>query len=402
MPTHDHPHDGDERKTDRRSAGYFPLAPGLLHDPRLSDLTWRQRYVFVTLLANAWRGADRNGRFMPGQVIRSPQEIAEALGIRLDHLRADLARMASSKLLEFTEERLIVTGFDHWYGWSGGPDDRPADSQNGEADSQNGNPFPQNGVTDSQIGVVDSQNGVKDSQNGVAEVPSAQRAQGFVPSVRGCSDVLSEDSSYVSSSDVPAAAVAATVTSTAGDDDLTCGSDSNYDGNDNGNDNGRLENGPPGSSSPSGLRGQPERSEGPRRGHPAAPPIPTNDLAGDQQVEDLLKRAGLNPSQAKRYCGTITPREASDMIGTFTRYYLDKGLPEKVVPCLVSSLSLGRGHVQAVISGSRPRPGYCRVEPGAGATGGEPRREETAAGLERSREDNHRKRQGLGELAGRL
>lgn len=226
MSTHGDPNDGDDRKTARRG-GFFPLAPGLLHDARMSGLTWRQRYLFITLLANAWRGADRNGRLVPGQVIRPLPELAADLGIRVDHVRADLTRLTARGLVTLDGGSVLVADFEGWHGLSAasaertvGSQHRDPDSQNGEFDSQNGNPAPQNGVIDSQNGETDSRNGVEDSQNGVTEVPSAQQAQGFVPSVRCCSDVRSENLSEESSSDVPAAAVAAPVTSTAGDDDL--------------------------------------------------------------------------------------------------------------------------------------------------------------------------------------
>jgi len=86
----------------------------------------------------------------------------------------------------------------------------------------------------------------------------------------------------------------------------------------------------------------------------------------------------------------------------FRRYYVDKGLPEKVVPmCRLGPLP-GREHVQSVIRGSRAQPGYRRVQPGTASTAGEPRRAVTAEAIQRSREDNRRRRQALGELADRL
>jgi len=400
MTTHDHQDDGEDRKTVKK--GYFPLAPGLLHDARLSGLTWRQRYVFITLLANAWRGTDRNGRLSHGQVIKPLPEIAAALNIRIDHLRTDISRMVAAGLVGSEGERVVVAGYDQWHAWARRPDhavvdsqngnpvaqDRVGDSQNGDTGSQNGEPVPQNGVPGSQIRA-------EDSQNGVAEVPSAPGPHRFANSVRRCSDVGSDDSSYVSSSDVPVSAVAATVT--ADDDDgVEHDSNDNDDGNGGPPDDGRT------SSSPSDPASTAERSEGGHRGHPAASPTSVNDPTGDEQVEDLLTQAGLNPAQARRYCKTITPGEASDMINVFTRYYVDRGLPEKVVPCVVSALSHGRQHVQDVIRGGNANLGYRLVEPGAGSTAGEPRRSETAEGIEYSREDNRRRRQTLGELADRL
>ncbi|MEN6644004.1 MAG: hypothetical protein ABFE08_16325 [Armatimonadia bacterium] len=406
MPTYDSPSHGDDRKTARRG-GFFPLTPGLLHDARMSGLTWRQRYLFITLLANAWRGADRNGRLVPGQVIRPLPDLAADLGIRVDHVRADLTRLTARGLVTLDGGSVLVADFEGWHGQSAasaertvGSRQRDPVSQNGEFGSQNGNPAPQNGVIDSQNGATDSRNGVEDSQNGVTEVPSAQQAQGFVPSVRRCSDVRSENLSEESSSDVPAAAFAAPVTSTAGDDDLTCRSDSNYDGNDN--DNGESESNDLRTSSPSAVVSGPERSEGPRRGDHSASPAPTDAPADEQQVEDLLRRAGLTASLARKYRSVVTPREASDMITIFTDYYTDKGLREKIVPCLVAALREGREHVLDVIRNSRTRFGHRRIEPGTGTTSGEPRRSETAEDLRQVREDNRRRRQLLGELANRL
>ena len=418
MLTHDHPHDGEPRSNGRRR-GYFPLVPGLLHDPRLSELTWQERYVFVALLANAWRGVDRNGRFVPGQVIRPIPELATDLGIRVDHLRAEITRMASLGLLELGGGRVIVAVFGSWHTRSVASDDPGVDSQNGNPrpaeavpDSENRDPLPRNWagdpknwVTPPRIWVEDPNNRVADPQNWVVEGPSAQQAQGFGPSVRRLSETSSKSLSESSSSDVPAAAAAATVTATAGDDDRT-GPDSDSNLRDNGHGNGHGNGSPPTDdlepSSPSGPRGEPEQGEGSPRGHPAASPTPVNDPVGDEQVEDLLRRAGLTAALARRYRGTVTPDEARDLMEVFRRYYVDKGQPEKVIPCLVSALSQGRDHVQSVIRGSRAQPGYRRVDPGSGTTAGEPRRAETAEGLERSRADNRRRRQALGELANRL
>lgn len=90
------------------------------------------------------------------------------------------------------------------------------------------------------------------------------------------------------------------------------------------------------------------------------------------------------------------------MIAIFTDHYVDKGLEEKVVPCLVVALREGREHALDVIRNSRTRSGHRRIEPGTGTTAGEPRREETAEDLRHAREDNQRRRQLLGELGNRL
>ena len=102
------------RTTQAKTTGWARVSPSAMSDPRLRILSWRQRYAFIYLMTCAWRGADRNGRRQDGEVIRSPLEIATALGIDVANARRDIRAMIDAGLLCREDDRLIITGFADW------------------------------------------------------------------------------------------------------------------------------------------------------------------------------------------------------------------------------------------------------------------------------------------------